>query len=294
MSEPNTAILTPAADLHSIRWIQGAPDCRRSRDPALQAVAFDEETFVLRQSMCVNFEAPFMYLIFGKDAVLLHDTGATASPQRFPIRQTVDEIIARWLRARGRETIRQIVTHSHGHGDHVAGDGQFSDLPAGSIAPTGVAGVSSFFEITNWPLGQATIDLGDRVIDVLPGPGHFDDHIFVFDRSRGLLLTGDSMYPGLLVVRNWAAYDQSIRRLAEFCRKSAERGEPVTHVLGAHIEMTNRPGVLFDLGVEFHPDEHPLPLPVGAIYELDAAVREAGDQPREIRRNHFVVQPFLQ
>jgi glyoxylase-like metal-dependent hydrolase (beta-lactamase superfamily II) len=283
----------PDTDLNSVRWIHGAADCRRSIDPPLQVVEFDEDTFVLRQSMCVNFEAPFIYLLFGRDAVLLHDTGATPSPQRFPIRQAVDEIISRRLQARGQASIRRIVAHSHGHGDHTADDGQFSDLPPGSIAPTGVSGVTAFFGIANWPLGRATLDLGGRVLDVLPGPGHFDDHIFLFDRSRGLLLTGDTVYPGLLVVRDWDAFGQSVRRLAEFCGDSAQAGNPVTYVLGAHIEMKNEPGELFESGVDFHPNEHPLPLLVDQIFDLAAAISAAGATPRRIVRRDFIVEPRL-
>jgi hypothetical protein len=81
-------------DVSAVEWIHGAADCNRSTDPPIQVVAYDEDTYVLRQSKCVNYEAPFMYLLFGGDAALLHDTGATADPGLFPIRRTVDEIIA--------------------------------------------------------------------------------------------------------------------------------------------------------------------------------------------------------
>ena len=282
----------PATDLNSVHWIHGASDCSRSSDPPLQVVLFDEDTFVLRQSKCVHFEAPFLYLLFGNDAVLLHDTGATSSPQRLPIRQTVDKIIDAWLQNRSKAEIRRIVTHSHGHGDHTAGDSQFADLPAGSVAPTGVQQVAAFLGIADWPTGSATLDLGGRTLDVLPTPGHFDDHIMLFDRSRGLLLTGDSLYPGLLIVHDWIAYRQSIQRVAQFCRAAAQNGTPVTHVLGAHIEMKNKPGELFDIGIQFQPDEHPLPLAVEHVFELETALASAGETPRRIRRDDFVVQPF--
>ena len=36
----------------------------------------DANTFVLRQSMCTNYEGPFLYLLFGSEKVLLQDTGA--------------------------------------------------------------------------------------------------------------------------------------------------------------------------------------------------------------------------
>ena len=35
-----------------------------------------------------------MYLLFGTNTVLLHDTGATGDPGLFPLRRTVDELIA--------------------------------------------------------------------------------------------------------------------------------------------------------------------------------------------------------
>ena len=141
-------------DLSAVRWIHGAADCDRSTDPPIQVVAYDEDTFVLRQSKCVNYEAPFMYLLFGTDTVLLHDTGATADPGLFPLRRTVDELIA----ARGPRhgaLPRLIVSHSHGHGDHRAADGQFADLPPGSVAGIGADEVAAFFGIADWPAGRA-------------------------------------------------------------------------------------------------------------------------------------------
>ncbi len=278
----------PATNLHEVRWIHGALDCRQSADPPLQVVEYDEDTFVLRQSMCVHPEAPFMYLLFGRDAVLLHDTGAT---KRSPLRRTVDEIIEKRLRARGQESIRLLVSHSHGHTDHIAADSQFDDLPAGSKAERGVDGVAAFFGITDWPFERGSLNLGGRILDALPSPGHFEDHIFLFDRSRGLLLTGDTVYPGLLVVHDWAAYRQSIGRAARFCRESANIQQPVTHVLGAHIEMSNQPGGLFELGISHHPDEHPLPLSISHLFELESALEAAGNRPTRIERDHFVVAP---
>ena len=34
---------------------------------------------ILRQNMAIDYEAPFLYLLFGGDRALLLDTGATAS-----------------------------------------------------------------------------------------------------------------------------------------------------------------------------------------------------------------------
>lgn len=270
-------------DLADVRWIHGAPDCEGSTDPPLQVVAVDDDTFVIRQSTCVHFEAPFLYLLLGTETALLHDTGATAEADLFPIRRTVDELIA------GRR-VRIVVTHSHGHGDHWAGDGQFSDVPPGSVAPIGEEAVAAFFGIDDWPRQEALVDLGDRPVDVLPTPGHLADHVVLFDRRRGLLLSGDTMLPGRLTVRDWTAYRQSVSRLARFARETAERGRPIRSILGGHIEMSGS-GELYELGTTYQPDEAPLPLTLDDLFALEAMLEEAGNTPRSIRGDRFVVEP---
>ncbi len=273
-----------SADLASVRWIHGAPDCDGSIDPPLQVVAADDDMFVIRQSKCVDFEAPFLYLLMGTETALLHDTGATEDADLFPIRRTLEDLIA------GR-SLEIVVTHSHGHGDHRAGDAQFTDLPPGSVAPLGAEGVAGFFGIEDWPQGRATLDLGDRPVDVLPTPGHLGDHIVLFDRTRGLLLSGDMLLPGTLTVRDWGAYRESTSRLAAFARETAADDRPIRHILGAHIEMSTK-GELYELGTTYQPDEAPLPLTVDDLFALESMLEEAGDTPHPIPSDRFVVKPI--
>lgn len=273
------------SDLATVRWIHGAPDCERSTDPPLQVVAVDDETFVIRQSKCVDFEAPFLYLMLGTERALLHDTGATADADRFPLRRAVDEL----LDGRGLDLI---VTHSHGHGDHHRGDAQFTDLPPGSVAPIGATEVAGFFGIEDWPEGGATLDLGERPLDVLPAPGHLDDHVVVFDRRHGSLLSGDALLPGTLTVRDWSACRRSVRRLAGFARETAAHGHPIRQILGGHIEMSTR-GELYELGTIHQPDEAPLPLSVDDLFALEETLEMAGASPRSIPGDRFVVEPVV-
>ena len=267
-------------DLGRVRWIHGAPDCDDTADPPLQVVAVDDDTFVIRQSKCVHFEAPFLCLLVGAERALLHDTGATEDPELFPIRRTVGDLI-------GARQLELTVTHSHGHGDHRAGDAQFADLPSGSIAPIGAEGVAGFFGIEGWPEGGAVLELGDRALDVIPAPGHLDDHVVLFDRSRGLLLSGDTLLPGTLTVRDWSAYGQSIRRLG-----TTLRGHPIRQIVGGHIEM-RATGGLYELGTTYQPDEAPLPLSVEDLFSLEAALEDAGRAPRRIAGDRFVVEPVV-
>jgi hydroxyacylglutathione hydrolase len=272
------------SDLAAVRWIHGAADCDQSTDPPLHVVAVDDHTFVIRQSKCVDFEAPFLYLLLGTKVALLHDTGATADADLFPIRRTVEDLFAGTV-------LRIVVTHSHGHGDHWAGDSQFSDLPPGSVAPIGAEGVAGFFGIEDWPRDEATLELGDRTVDVLPTPGHLGDHIVLFDRTRGLLLSGDMLLPGTLTVRDWGGYRESTKRLAHFARDTAARGHPIRHILGGHIEMSTT-GELYGLGTTYQPDEAPLPLRVEDLFALEVMLEEAGETPRPIRGDRFVVEPI--
>src|SRR5215470_3335889 len=111
----------PAAGDLNVRWNHGA----RGEQP-IQVHAYDPHTYLLRQSKATSYEAPFLFLLFGNERALLLDTGATADPAAFPLRATVDALVAGWLAANPREGYELVVAHTHGHGDHVAGDGQFS------------------------------------------------------------------------------------------------------------------------------------------------------------------------
>ena len=54
----------------------------------------------------------------------------------------------------------------------------------------------------------------------------------------GILLTGDSVYPGRLYVTDFAAFRSSIHRLADFASS-----RPIGHVPGNHMEQTRTPFV---------------------------------------------------
>jgi hypothetical protein len=67
----------PAAGDVVFRWIHGSVCAAKNTDPRIQVVAYNEDTYILRENPCVNWEAPFVYLLFGNHGALLIDTGAT-------------------------------------------------------------------------------------------------------------------------------------------------------------------------------------------------------------------------
>ncbi|HET6202408.1 MAG TPA: MBL fold metallo-hydrolase [Planctomycetota bacterium] len=270
-----------------VRWIRGSADCATNADPPIQAHRYDEATWILRQSKCVHFEAPFLYLLLGKEKAFLQDTGATASEEKFPVRETVERMVEDWRKARGLGPLELVVTHSHAHGDHVAGDGQFRGRPRTTVLGTRPEEVAKFFGIPDWPKGEATFDLGGRTLRILPIPGHEASSVAVYDESTGLLLTGDTLYPGRLYVRDWEAFRASIGRLADFARR-----HPIFHVLGTHVEMTRKPGVDFPVGAIFQPDEHPLELAPAHLFALDEFLRAQGERPDRKVFDDFIVQPL--
>ena len=114
----------------------------------------------------------------------------------------------------------------------------------------------------------------------------------LFDRSRGLLLSGDAFYPGMLTVRDWAAFRESTGRVATFARERSAAGQPIRQVLGAHIEMTVRPGELYPLVTTYQPEEHPLPLSVDDLFTLESRLDAAGATPQSIPGDDFTVEPM--
>ncbi|MDP3737328.1 MAG: MBL fold metallo-hydrolase [Hyphomonadaceae bacterium] len=262
-------------------WIDGTD----ASEPQTQTQRYDTDTFVIRQSVRTNPEAPFLYLLFGKDRALLLDTGAGG----LMIRPAVDAAINQWLVEHKRTAIPLVVAHSHGHGDHQAGDAEFRDRPDTKVVGLQPAEISGFFGIADWPNSIARFDLGDRVLHVIPTPGHHPAHIMIYDERAHLLLSGDSLYPGRIYIpaNLLADFQASMDRLAGFLENRT-----VSHVLGAHIEMTRKPGVDFKPNAPQHPDEHILELPVSDVAELRAAVRAMGDKVVREVHDDFIVFPL--
>ena len=217
----------------------------------------------MRQAACTNYEKPFLYLIFGRDRALLFDTGAG----KVDVAGLADSLIREHAK-RGGPRISLVVAHSHAHGDHIAGDSQFVNRTSTIVVGRDTAGVRAFFGIRRWPADTGVIDLGERVLDVLPIPGHQPASIALYDRRTGVLLTGDTFYPGRLYVRDTASFAVSIGRLAEFVTRHR-----VTHMLGAHIENKRAPFEDYPVGTVDQPDEHDLDLGRAQLFELDSVVR---------------------
>jgi glyoxylase-like metal-dependent hydrolase (beta-lactamase superfamily II) len=262
-------------------WIDGTA----AAEPQMQVQRYDADTFVIRQSVKTNFEAPFLYLLFGKDRILLLDTGAGG----LKVRPTVDGVIDAWLTAHHHASIPLVVAHSHSHGDHRMGDAEFKDRPDTVVVGWTAPEVAAFFHIADWPRDIARFDLGGRVLDVIPTPGHHPSHIMIFDERTRLLLSGDTLYPGRLYVPvdQFPAYRDSIDRVVAFTK-----GRRVSHVLGAHIEMTAMPGKDFAQAAPVHPNEHALDLPYKDLLELQAAVHAMGDTVTNDMHDDFIVFPL--
>jgi len=262
-----------------LRWTPEHQDCARE-DPFL-VHEYNAAFVVIRQSGCTNFEKPFLYLLFGSHEALLVDTGATGAHPA--------EVVDRVLRAHAgtaQKPLPLVVVHSHGHGDHVAGDAEFSRRPDTRLVEGKPEAVAQFFAIRNWPGDSAQYDLGDRVIDIVPIPGHQPASIAIYDRRTGILLTGDTLYPGRLYVRDEPAFRASIDRLVSF---SATR--EIAHVLGAHIEQARAPFADYPEGTKFQPDEHPLELGHAHLLELQEALRAMRGKVERRGFRDFTVWP---
>lgn len=235
----------------------------RAADPPLQAQACADRTWILREDLHATWEAPFLYLLAGRRRALLIDTGDVADPARMPL---AVEVLAR-LPGDGPAKLPLLVVHTHGHLDHRAGDVQFQGLPGVEVVPSDLTSVRRFFGFPAWPDGTAQVDLGDRIVDVLPAPGHHPAELVFYDRTTGLLFSGDFLLPGRILVDDLAAYRASAARVAAFVKD-----RPITAVLGGHIEK-DRTGALFPWASDTHPEERPLALGKADLLALPAALQ---------------------
>ncbi len=266
------------------RWLSQQAKCMEI--PEWEVHEYNKGFYILRQSPCSDFEKPFVFLLFGKDKALLMDTGSRDGNLAPAIKRTVKN----WLLRNGRTSIPLIVAHTHEHEDHTWGDKELQAMNDAAMPVTFVAAevgaVQKAFAIEHWPTDIGHLDLGGRVVDLIPIPGHSKVSVALYDRNTAVLLTGDTLYPGRLYVVDFGAYEVSVERLIKFTE-----GKPVAQVLGNHIEQSSTPFVDYPVGTMYQPQEHELALSRGTLLELGEAVRSMHGVARRLCMRDFSVWP---
>ena len=246
-----------------VHWSEGASNCTTHSQAPLQVHQYNARTFILRENLCATFEAPFLYLLSGSGKALLIDTGDVADPSQMPLASTVVHL----LPEDRPQKFSLLVVHTHRHLDHRAGDNQFRNLPNVQVLGFDLDSVRRYYNFSDWPNGLAEINLGGRIVDVIPTPGHNESEVSFYDRNTGLFFSGDFLMPGRLLIDNAAADLASAERIVAFVKD-----RPISFVLGGHIEL-NSTGKTFSWGAQFHPDEHVLQMTKNDLLALPAVLR---------------------
>ncbi|MEC8332008.1 MAG: MBL fold metallo-hydrolase [Pseudomonadota bacterium] len=239
---------SPAPGNLRFTWIHGSVSAKANTDVRIQVHRYNEHTYILRQNPAIHWEAPFMYLLMGNERAVLLDTGATEEEEFFPLRETVDKVLRRWSSAQNVETPELLVLPLGSDQSQTAALAQFANKPYTTVMAPGSGERASL-------VTQQQLDLGGRVLSVIPTPGLDASSITLYDPWGDLLLTGNAFYPGRLVIRDFQAYRNSLDSLVQFMYK-----ESVSYVFGGRIEMTNRPGLDHRLRSNYRPGEHSLQL----------------------------------
>jgi glyoxylase-like metal-dependent hydrolase (beta-lactamase superfamily II) len=263
-------------------WIHGAENCETDKEPVFDVYQHDAQTFILRQNKCLTFEAPFIYVLVGLEKILVLDTGALNDESSVSLYDELEGVI-------GKDELASkqiLVMHSHSHSDHYQGDVHFNQKTSVEVVETTAKGVKDFYQFTDWPKEQMTIELGGRQVTVIPSPGHQEEAISIYDPRTQWLMTGDTLYPGYIYVKHWEDYQQSIDRLAKF----AEHNE-VKAIMGAHIEKGAALNVYFPIGSTYQPNEASLDLEVKSLHYLNKIIQNI-EEPREVIFNDFTIIPM--
>ena len=239
---------SPAPGNLRFTWIHGSISAKANTDVRIQVHRYNEHTYILRQNPAIHWEAPFMYLLMGNERAVLLDTGATEEEEFFPLRETVDKVLRRWSSAQNVEMPELLVLPLGSDQSQTAALAQFANKPYTTVIAPGSGERASL-------VTQQQLDLGGRVLSVIPTPGLDASSITLYDPWSDLLLTGNAFYPGRLVIRDFQAYRNTLNSLVQLMYE-----EPVSYVFGGRIEMTSRPGLDHRLRSNYRPGEHSLQL----------------------------------
>jgi len=248
----------------NVRWAPGAEDCAANPQPPLQVHRYDPATFILRQNLCADFEAPLLYLLIGEKRALLIDSGAVEDEASMPLAKTIADLLPQSNGA----SLPLVVAHTHRHSDHRAGDVQLAKLPGAEVVPIELEDIVKYYGFKSWLKDTVEVDLGGRVVEAIAVPGHLRDHLLFYDANTGLAFSGDFLLPGRLLVNDIDAYRASADRAVVYLKD-----KPVTAVLGGHIELNND-GEPFSSGSTHHPNERALALAKEDLESLPAALKD--------------------
>ncbi len=135
-------------------WYAGDSGC--TGRPVFRVREYHSGFFILRPPACTNYEKPFLSLVVGQTRVLLLDTGAGGITVAAPL----DSILDAWRATHGGAPRELVVAHSHGHGDHTAGDDQFRGRAGVTLVEPQAAEVRAYFGFRAWPTDVVPFDLG--------------------------------------------------------------------------------------------------------------------------------------
>lgn len=274
----------PAPGDIRFRWAHGSIPAAKNGEPRVQVIRYNEDTFPMRENICVDWRGPFTYLLFGNKGALLIDAGATANPAWYPLRSNVDALIGQWQGMRRKSDVPLTIALTSPENDSQNGGlGQFAGRVNTTIVPRAVPAMQVFYGMSGkGPEATGQIDLGGRIVDVIPTPGTHRDGVSFYDRYTHLLFTGDLLFPGRIAIANERDYVASLQRLQQW-----KATHPVKWVLGGHVDMQFLPGKAYDRFATFKPYERELQMGTEQIDEAASCAKEIAGKQTVLGRKDF-------